>query len=123
MKNLFLLFVLVTLALSSCSKSDSPAAPAAAQTSCFLDSYNGTYTGTDGNFPLQSDIIVKLTKTGCGTCTLESAVLGNKSIVGLTASSGGGFEGKLSDGSNVSILLSGNQLGIACPGYAFSGAK
>jgi hypothetical protein len=122
MKKLFLFLSVVTLAISSCSKKDDPAA--VATTSCFPDTLNGTYVGSDGNQPQTPSVTVKLTKTGCETCTLESTELGNKSVASLKASgSGGGFVGKLSDGSEVSIALNGSQLSVTCTGYAFGGSR
>ncbi len=121
MKKLFLFLSIATFALTSCSKKDN--ADAVAATSCFLDTYNGTYVGSDGNQPQLSSVTVKLTKTGCDTCTLESTELGNKNVISLSASSGGGFAGKLSDGSAVSIALNGSQLSVTCTGYAFGGSK
>ena len=124
MKNLFLLLVVSVLTISSCSKKDDPIVVAnpATQT-CFLESYNGTYTGTDGNIPLEPTVIVKLTKTGCETCTLESSLLGNKSVASLLASSSGAYVGKLADGSAVQIALTGTQISIQCTGYTFNGSK
>jgi hypothetical protein len=122
MKKLFLFLCVATLTISSCSKKEDAAA-AVASTSCFSDSYNGTYVGSDGNQPQIPSVTVKLTKTGCDTCTLESAQLGNKNVVSLSASSGGGFAGKLSDGSAVSIALNGSQLSVTCTGYAFGGSR
>jgi hypothetical protein len=120
MKKLFLFLSVISLALGSCSKSDDSKTTT---TSCFSDTYNGTYVGTDGNFPQEPNVTVKLTKTGCETCTLESTLLGNKSVGSLSASAGGGFAGKLSDGSAVSISLSGNQIAITCSDYAYGGTK
>ena len=125
MKNLFLFLVLVSVTVSSCSKKDEPVVVPVnpANVSCFLDSYNGTYSGVDGNLPLEPTVVVKLTKTGCETCTLESAILGNLTVSSIAASSGGGFAGKLSDGSPVSLALEGTKLTVTCTGYAFGGNK
>ena len=121
MKNLFLFLSIVTLTISSCSKKDD--APAAAAVTCFSDTYNGIYVGSDGNQPQTPSVTVKLTKTGCDTCTLESSQLGNKNVVSLSASASGGYAGKLSDGTAVSIALNGSQLTVTCTGYAFGGTK
>ena len=121
MKKLFLFLSIATLSLSSCSKDDATPAPV---TACFEDSYNGTYTGTDGTFPLEPSVVVKLTKTSCTTATIESAILGNRNVKEINASSAGAYVGKLDDGKTISIGLSGSNLNISCTGYAnFSGSK
>lgn len=124
MKNLFLILAITVFTIGSCSKNEEPIVVAnpATQT-CFLDSYNGTYTGVDGNIPLEPNVVVKLTKTGCETCTLESSLLGNKSVASLLASSNGAYVGKLADGSAVQIALTGTQISIQCTGYTFNGSK
>ncbi len=124
MKNLFLLLVITILTVTSCSKNEDPVVVAnPAVQACLLDSFNGTYIGPDGTKPLEGDVTVKLTKTSCGTCTLESAILGNKNIVSLVASSNTAYVGKLADGSSVQMALNGNQISIQCDGYAFLGTK
>ncbi len=122
MKKLFLLLALTALAISSCSKKDDTPATNPATQTCFLDSYNGTYVGQNAG-TVTGDATVKLTKTGCETCTFTSVELGNKSVVGLAASSNGGYAGKLDDGSGVAIALTGTQLSVQCDGYSFGGTK
>ena len=103
----------------SCSKDDP--APVAV-TACFEDSFNGVYNGVDGNVP--GDVIVKFTKTSCTSAKLESAALGNKNVKEITASgSGGGYTGKLDNGSAVSIALTNSNLSVTCEGYNFTGSK
>ena len=125
MKKLFLLLSIITLAISSCSKNEEAVVVVANPElqNCILDSFNGVYKGPDGNKPLEGDIIVKLTKTGCVTCTLESSILGNRNIVSLTASYSNGYKGKLGDGSSVQIAFNQSQVSIQCDGYAFLGTK
>ena len=103
----------------SCSKDDP--APVAV-TACFEDSFNGVYNGIDANVP--GDITVKFTKTSCTSATLESAALGNKNVKQITASgAGGGYSGKLDNGSAVSLALSNTSLTVTCEGYNFTGTK
>ena len=124
MKNLFLLLVITVLTISSCSKKDEPvSANNPATQTCFLDSFNGTYVGQSGSTTTGDDVTVKLTKTGCTTCSFESVGMGNKTVTGLTASAAGGFTGKLNDGKDVAIALSGTSLSIASETYTFSGTK
>lgn len=122
MKNLLLVLVLVALSISSCSKDDAAATNPAVQT-CLLDSFNGTYVGQSGSTTTGENVTVKLTKTGCTTCSLESVGMGNKTVTGLTASAAGGYTGKLNDGKDVAIALSGNELSIAAETYSFAGTK
>ncbi len=122
MKNLFLLLVITILTISSCSKDDAPAVNPATQ-ACFSEAYNGTYIGQSGSFPLDGDITVKLTKTGCETCTFESSVMGNITVTTLLASSGGGYAGKLADGTGIAIALNGTQLSVQSASYVFGGTK
>jgi hypothetical protein len=120
MKKVFLFLSIATLSLNSCSKKDDDVTT----TACFEDSFNGTYKGTDGNYPLEPEVIVKLTKTSCTTATLESAILGSKNVKELNASSAGAYVGKLDDGKQISIGLNGSQMNISSDGYAtFSGTK
>lgn len=123
MKNLFLFLSIVTLAISSCSKKDEPIVVAnpATQT-CFLDSYNGTYVGQNASTFI-GDATVKFTKTGCETCTFVSAEIGNLTVVGLGASSNGGYAGKLANGSGVAIAFNGTQISIQGENYSFGGTK
>ena len=103
----------------SCSKDDP--APAVV-TACFEDSFNGVYNGVDGN--VQGDVTVKFTKTSCTSATLESVALGNKIVKEITSSgAGGGYTGKLDNGSAVSIALTNSNLSVTCEGYNFTGSK
>jgi hypothetical protein len=120
MKKLFLFLSIASLSLNSCSKKDDPVTV----TACFEDSFNGTYKGTDGGYPLEPEVIVKLTKTGCTTATLESSILGNRNVKDISASSAGAYVGKLDSGASISIGLSGSSLNVSSTGYAsFSGTK
>ena len=124
MKNLFLILVLISLSITSCSKDDAaPVAANPAVQTCFLDSVTGTYVGVDGNTPLAGDVTVKITKTGCPTITIESAQLGNRSVASLQTSAPTAYQGKLSDGSAFQLTVSGADIEIQCTGYAFSGTK
>ncbi len=122
MKKLFLLLTLATLSISSCSKDDAPVVNPATQ-ECFSEVYNGTYVGQSGSFPLDGDITVKLTKTGCETCKFESTVMGNITVTTLLASSGGGYAGKLANGTGIAIALNGTQLSVQSESYVFGGIK
>ncbi len=123
MKNLFLLLVLISVTITSCSKDDDKPATNPAVQTCFLDSVTGTYVGVDGNTPLAGDVTVKITKTGCPTITIESAQLGNRSVASLQTSAPTAYQGKLSDGSAFQLTVSGADIEIQCTGYAFSGTK
>ena len=124
MKNLILILSITFLSLTSCTKDDAPVPVVVpAVQSCFPDTLNGNYLGQDGTQPLAGNITVKLTKTGCDTCKLESTVLGNKNVVSLAASAPTAYVGKLSDGSAVQIVLTGSDISIQCTGYAFEGTR
>lgn len=125
MKKLFLLLTLATLSISSCSKDDAPAANLA--TACFEDAFNGTYSG---NFVAGSEngtATIKFTKTSCTSATLECAdapSIGNRTISEIVASATGGYVGKISGGTTVSISASGNGISIVADGvFQYTGNK
>lgn len=124
MKNLFLLLAIITVSITSCSKNEETAVVVAnpATQTCFLDSYNGTYIGQNASTFI-GDATVKFTKTGCETCTFVSPEIGNLTVVGLGASSNGGYAGKLANGSGVAIAFNGTQISIQGENYSFGGTK
>jgi hypothetical protein len=120
MKNaakLLVIALMMSFSFIACKKKTDPQVQ-----SCFEDSYNGTYkgNGTIGGTP-SSDVTITLKKNSCTAASVSGDI--SKEITGLTASSGGGYAGKLSDGSEVSISLSGSSLSLSGKDFSFSGSK
>ena len=119
-----LALILISVLILSCSKKEPAPAPAPAPvTSCFSDSYNGSYTGSliwQGIPHTNSQ--VTLTKLSCVTAKLESSVFTTISINSLTASANGAYKGLTSTNDSISLALSGNTLTVSGP-LSFSGSK
>ena len=119
---LFLVALISTTAITSCSKSDN--ASPSTTTSTFTVAYNGTYTGSavGAAGPTTGDLI--LTVTGPTTATV-SGVLGDISITGIAASSGTAYTGNSSSGAiSLGFTGAGNKtLGFAVGPYTFNGSR
>jgi len=92
-------------------------------TSCFPDSYNGTYDGS-GNLsgtPAPS-IELTVTKLSCTTCKIDAGSV-VENVVSLEESKDGGYKGKDEDGNDVSIQLSGTTLQVNSDEISFNGDK
>ena len=117
MKKLLTLLLATSLFIGSCSKKDD-------EPICFDDAYSGTYVGNIVINQVSKPESIKLTKKGCNEAQIETqAPIGDKNISSITLS-GNGYVGKLVDGSDISMVLSGNSITIvANTKYSFTGTK
>ena len=120
----------MVLGLLSCKKKATPiTVPAETSDPCFNSHYNGTYHGY-GVSSVNTFSVGTLTvsKTGCESCTLylttnSGGSFSDNNVTQLVLNSSGGFDGKLSNGNNVSLTL-GSHLDVKATGsFTFTGQK
>jgi hypothetical protein len=118
MKKIILLLFIGVFALSSCSKED------VKKTSCFQDSYNGTYSGTGkiNGVSVPGIMTVRLTKLSCESCKIQSGGE-TVTITSLEESTDGQFVGKDSNGDTARIDVTGTNLEVDTEEIEFSGTK
>ncbi len=118
MKKIILLLFIGVFALSSCSKED------VKKTSCFQDSYNGTYSGTGkiNDVSVPGIMTVRLTKLSCESCKIQSGSE-TVTITSLEESTDGQFVGKDSNGDTARINVTGTNLDVDTEEIEFSGTK
>ncbi len=115
--NIAMIALTVSITLLACKKDKSTTV-----TSCFSDSYNGTYSGSLVSGGVPSQTTVKITKTSCTTATLESPGITTINIKSLNASSGGGYNGTTESNESISLSLDNNAIQVA-GAIAFNGSK
>jgi len=109
--------------LASCKKDeDDGSKEVAPVTSCFPDSYNGTYdgSGTLSGSPASYELTV--TKLSCTTCKIDAGSV-VENVKSLEESKDGGYKGKDEDGNDVSIQLAGSTLQVSTDEMNFNGDK
>lgn len=114
---------LLLFGVIACKKKETVTPPVAV-TSCFLDSYNGTYTGTGMVAGTYYNGPLTLTKLSCTSAKIEvESVI--ETITSLTASNGGGYTGVNSNNLSATIKLSNDTLLDVAIGttLTFSGSK
>lgn len=114
---------LLVFGVTACKKKEAITAPVAV-TSCFLDTYNGTYTGTGMVGGTYYNGPLTLTKLSCTSAKIEvGSVIQN--ITSLTASNGGGYTGVNANNESATIKLTNDTLLDVAIGttLTFSGNK
>ncbi len=99
---------LLVFGVIACKKKETITPPVAV-TSCLLDSYNGTYTGTGMVGGTYYNGPLTLTKLSCTSAKIEAgSVIEN--ITSLTASSGGGYTGVNASNESATIKVTNDTL-------------
>ncbi len=93
----------------SCKKKDAITPPVAV-TSCFLDTYNGTYTGTGMVGGTYYNGPLTLTKLSCTSAKIIKAGSIIENITSLTASNGGGYTGVNANSESATIKVTNDTL-------------
>lgn len=127
-----ILIVAMVLGLLSCKKKEESAKQeetVSAADPCFNSQYSGTYHGYGvSSVNSFTSGTLQVAKTGCGNCTLylttnTGGSFTDNNVTQLTLNSNGGFDGKLSNGNNVSLTL-GSHLDVKAVGsFTFTGQK
>ncbi|MES2565741.1 MAG: hypothetical protein V4565_02675 [Bacteroidota bacterium] len=124
-----ILMAVMIVGLLSCKKKASPVnLESGISDPCFNSHYNGAYHGhgssSSNAFSLGN---LTISKTGCESCsiylTTNTGGTYSDNITQLVSKSSGGFEGKSSNGNNVSIVLGSHLDVIATGSYTFTGQK
>ena len=120
---LAIIFIATIVIASSCKKEDETQSEPVAVTTCFSDSYNGTYNGngTINGTPTLS-ATVTLTKLSCTSCKIDAGTV-VETIVSLQESADGGYKGKDEDGEEASVQLDGTTLQVNTDKISFTGDK
>lgn len=127
-----IVMAVMVLGLLSCKKKEEPAAKEEATTKpdpCFNSQYSGTYHGygVSAVNTFTSGTLI-LSKTGCESCTIylttnTGGSYSDNNVTQLSLNSSGGFDGKLSNGNSVSLIL-GSHLDVKAVGsFTFTGQK
>ena len=117
-----ILFIATIVIASSCKKDEEETAPATV-TECFSDTYNGTYNGSGTiNGTPQLSVTVTLTKLSCTSCKIDAGSVVD-TIISLEESSGGGYNGKDTEGDGASVKLDGSSLQVNTSKIIFNGSK
>lgn len=125
--------VMVGLSIFACKKKEeTPVAtePEPTAAPCFNSNYVGTYTGTglcdnSGSITTYTTGTLSISKTGCETANVSLTAVNNKyeQLSQLKLNSSGGYDGKLSNGNNVTLIL-GTTLQLKATGsFTFNGPK
>ena len=110
--------VVAAIAFSSCKKDTPPITV----TSCFEDTYNGTYTGDLVVGVSNSTSSIKITKISCTSAKLESSAFTTITVNSLNASAAGSFSGTTDANQSIALVLSSNSAQISGP-IAFNGTR
>ena len=119
-----IIFIATVVLASSCKKDEEETqSEPVAVTTCFSESYNGTYNGngTINGTPTLS-ATVTLTKLSCTSCKLDAGTV-VETIVSLQESADGGYKGKDEDGKEASVQLDGTTIQVNTDEISFTGDK
>lgn len=126
-KNIIIVLSLAGV-LMSCKKEKPKEEPAETPEQCFNSQYNGTYVGSGFTLsaPYTSGTLT-ISKTNCqsanlGLVTNTSGNI-NELVSQLVLNSNGGFNGKLSNGNDVTLILGSNLQVNAIGSFTFNGTR